>query len=135
MSEYQCGGWACVDCTMRVGNGELPEWMSKDELDEYEHNVEITSGMYSVELGMAAEDHECGAADFADAECGCEQVTFTWSACDVCGSRLGGERYAVTFWTIDPPTTTHQRLAPGHSLRACMVASELDDTGRSYRHS
>jgi hypothetical protein len=31
----------------------------------------------------------------------CEQVTFSWSACDVCGSGLGGERAAVTFWLVE----------------------------------
>jgi hypothetical protein len=31
-------------------------------------------------------------------ECECEQTTFSWSPCDVCGSHLGGAREAVVFW-------------------------------------
>jgi len=31
-------------------------------------------------------------------ECECEQTTFSWSSCDVCGSNLGGAREAVVFW-------------------------------------
>jgi hypothetical protein len=33
-------------------------------------------------------------------ECECETDSFSWSACDVCGSNLGGQRHAVSFWKI-----------------------------------
>ncbi len=33
-------------------------------------------------------------------DCECENEGFSWSSCDVCGSNLGGDRYAVTFWKI-----------------------------------
>jgi len=36
-------------------------------------------------------------------ECDCEVNTFSWSPCDVCGSNLGGERHAVSFWRITSP--------------------------------
>lgn len=39
-------------------------------------------------------------------ECDCEQVTFSWSPCDMCGSILGGARDAVTFWFGPPETAT-----------------------------
>jgi hypothetical protein len=38
--------------------------------------------------------HELEIAD----DCECEQEGFSWSSCDVCGSPLGGDRFAVTFW-------------------------------------
>jgi hypothetical protein len=38
-------------------------------------------------------------------ECECEQLGFSWSACDVCGSGLGGNREAVVFWLQDEPTS------------------------------
>lgn len=36
-------------------------------------------------------------------ECDCECQTFSWSACDVCGSNLGGHRDAVVFWIQPSP--------------------------------
>jgi hypothetical protein len=36
-------------------------------------------------------------------ECECEQTGFSGSACDVCGSNLGGARDAVVFWLQPEP--------------------------------
>ena len=38
----------------------------------------------------------------AGSECDCETMSFSWSPCDVCGSNLGGERSAVSFWEETP---------------------------------
>ena len=44
-------------------------------------------------------------------ECECEQTTFSWSACDVCGSNLGGARDAVVFW-IQPESSGQPENPP-----------------------
>jgi hypothetical protein len=44
-------------------------------------------------------------------ECECEQTTFSWSQCDVCGSNLGGAREAVVFWP-EPDTQPLALAAP-----------------------
>jgi hypothetical protein len=58
-------------------------------------------------LGMAFEEHaeEClyriyGSSHSenipGDYECECEQLGFSWSSCEGCGSGLGGDRFALT---------------------------------------
>lgn len=42
--------------------------------------------------------HELQTEPDRGGDCDCTQVTFTWSACDVCGSNLGGTREAVSFF-------------------------------------
>lgn len=42
--------------------------------------------------------HELQTDQDRGGDCECEQVTFTWSPCDVCGSNLGGARDAVSFF-------------------------------------
>jgi hypothetical protein len=49
---------------------------------------------FEVTMGMDREEHECGGAE----ECDCEVRSFSMSACEGCGSDLGGERYAMTIW-------------------------------------
>jgi hypothetical protein len=75
-------------------DAERADWLAA--IDAATDDCEIT-------LGMLREDHACldengrTAADLGG-ECDCETVTFSWTACDVCGGNLGGERHAVTFW-------------------------------------
>jgi hypothetical protein len=123
MSEIVCSGWACQDCLMLLTNGTTPPELDEQEAEDRLNAIEITSGTYSITLGLPSEAHECGRqnGDEVD-ECECERVSFTWSACDVCGGNLGGSRDAVTFWTRDEPTTTHGKLPPGHSLTMCLEA-------------
>ena len=50
----------------------------------------------TITMGAGREDHFC---DENDEECECEQYGFSWSACDGCGSSLGGDRFLFTvFW-------------------------------------
>ena len=69
--------WACTDCVILLANGDMPpeptEYAPMALLDE------------NVSLGGA--EHEGEVRDF------------DWSACDGCGSPLGGERHAVTVWS------------------------------------
>lgn len=43
--------------------------------------------------------HELETEPDRGGECECEQLGFSWSQCDVCGSVLGGDREAVVFWS------------------------------------
>jgi hypothetical protein len=85
--------WVCVDCMFdhhgftEQDMGQAPPeglWSNYEDQD-----VDITPG-------MLREEHEedCDPED----ECGCEQIDFTWSACNACGSTLGGSREAFTVW-------------------------------------
>lgn len=100
-------GWACTDCLMWLANGETdPNW-SEAETAEYFARLEarevtgetVTLGRMFGEEGCehTSEGWHSGEETEAHAE-ECEQREFSWSACDVCGSGLGGSRDAVTFW-------------------------------------
>jgi len=55
-----------------------------------------------------ARAHELQTEADRGGECECEQqMTFTWSSCDVCGSGLGGARNAVVFWIQPEPAATN----------------------------
>jgi hypothetical protein len=110
-------GWACVDCLVLLAHGEVPAYMTDDDLGTWQAGVNKTFDKYHVTIGHATEDHEgydCPkqggwdeyeqftgtytvAAD-PDAECDCETIPFGTMGCDVCGSGLGGEMNGVTFW-------------------------------------
>jgi hypothetical protein len=58
-------------------------------------HFDATCSEYHVTLGMLREDHSCpGGTE----ECDCEVIPFSGSACDVCATRLAGERHAVSFF-------------------------------------
>ena len=103
--EYTCSGWACTDCLMELANGESPVDLSEEELAERQAGIQARNAGYNLTLGMLREEHSCvddAGQTEADrgGECDCEVNTFSWSPCDVCGSNLGGERHAVSFWKI-----------------------------------
>lgn len=98
---YTCNGWACVDCLMWLANGEAPVDMSQEDVTAWRAKVDARNAGYDITLGMLSEDHDDACPrkhGDTDVECDCEIDTFSWSACDVCGSNLGGERHAVSFW-------------------------------------
>jgi hypothetical protein len=68
---------ACQDCLLYVANGDIPE---DRDADEFEADIEATVGHPS---GMIS----CGDSDLDD--------EFSWSACECCGSRLGGSRHQL----------------------------------------
>ena len=77
--------WVCVDCFLtREGDGptEEPEREPWGLLDD----------TYQVGRGLAEDDHS--------EDCNCELVDFSWSACDACGSDLGGERRAYSYRVV-----------------------------------
>lgn len=108
--EYVCSGWACQDCLILLANGEAPPEMTETEVKAWQAEIDRRNAGYNLTLGMVREEHSC-TADFggqtageAGSECDCETQSFSWSACDVCGSNLGGSRHAVSFWKITGPS-------------------------------
>ena len=79
--------WVCVDCIMLLANGEEPvEATDRIPLSLFSVSADIVPGM-SCEHGSGC-DWECDTRDFS------------WSACDGCGSALGGSRHAVTAFSV-----------------------------------
>lgn len=93
-------GWCCTDCLVLLANGETPIEMDARETAEYLARVDHYCEGAEVTLGRMLGEDECEHDDACseDHAESCEQVTFSWSRCDVCGSNLGGSRNAVTFW-------------------------------------
>jgi hypothetical protein len=89
--------WVCSDCMLHHANGECGNCHT-DEGHECEpfnlyHPKDIA-------MGMSQEEHSCDTrwSDWRERDCGCETDYFSWSACQGCGSTLGGERHAFTVW-------------------------------------
>ena len=103
--EYVGSGWCCVDCLVWLANGEAPADMTAEQVTAWRGEIDRRNDGYDLTLGMLREDHSCldengQTAGDLGGECECEQLSFSWSACDVCGSNLGGERAAVSWWKI-----------------------------------
>lgn len=73
----------CTDCVMYLANGDVPE-------DDNGWSPEAVEASWP-----SATYHLCAAGDENSEE------YFSWRACDVCGSRLGGNRYPVAAWCDD----------------------------------
>lgn len=87
--------WCCTDCMMLLANGETPPEMDEDETAAW-----LASLISTANITPGRHTDVCGCEDWDTDEhrYGCEHDSFSWSACDVCHSHLGGERHAVTFW-------------------------------------
>lgn len=86
--------WCCADCLILLANGETPPDMSEEETAAWLERVTDET----MTLGRHVDICGCEDWDTDQHREGCEHDPFSWSACDVCQSRLGGERHAVTFW-------------------------------------
>ena len=102
-------GWCCVDCLLALANGDEPTEMTDRERADWRQRFEsafrgdggsITLGRMFGEDGCehTSQDWHSDDGTSEDHAEQCEQLTFSWSRCDVCGSTLGGAREAVTFW-------------------------------------
>lgn len=69
----------CTDCLMLEANGETPPDFDEATTVEYLDRVTRASEGGHVALGG-------------------EHQGFSWSSCDLCGSGLGGDRYAATLF-------------------------------------
>ena len=67
--------WMCIDCGVLAANGEIPD--HEERAVEVERGFDAVADLgYIVAIGDSERDH-----------------VFSWSACDVCGSTLGGHRF------------------------------------------
>lgn len=89
--------WVCYDCLATDVNGE-----ASDDPD-YEPDREpwsLWDDTSTVYLGLIDSEHaeDCPRhqGDKMYLDCSCEEVEFSWTACEGCGSRLGGTRHAYT---------------------------------------
>lgn len=83
----------CTCCMLVTANGECGE-----HCHDAEPLSKVESGFH-VTLGLLSEHHSCGRerGETVD-ECECEQLGFSMSPCDGCGSSLHGDRFAATLW-------------------------------------
>lgn len=85
--------WVCVDCMLTHHGYTEHELGATPDREPWAlwagEPYEITAG------GACNPDNGCAEGCIEE----CEVVTFSWSACDGCGSTLGGERHAFTYWT------------------------------------
>lgn len=89
--------WICTHCFIHLVNGDCtePDTCPPDPWKPDEGPLHLFGDMH-VTPGMLSEYHD-DSCD-GDESCGCEENTFSWSACDGCGRNLGGTRHAVTGW-------------------------------------
>lgn len=108
--------WVCTDCMILAANGEEPLDRPDSEPEPWALWPDSAG---ETTMGLLREQHECDYATGGEyGDCDCERREFSWSDCDGCGSRLGGARYAYTYWTDGPepdrpsthPTTQCARI-------------------------
>lgn len=98
MSAYdEIAGEACTDCLMLIANGET-EGNTRCETEEGERDY---LAAVDERVPEGADDWFCSSwpgTEWTDEDryYGRDrEACFSWSACDVCGSHLGGDRYPV----------------------------------------
>lgn len=67
--------------------------------DSAEEAMELAGGRTGIRSVIR---HEYVTVPAQGGDCDCEIIPFYTGGCDVCGSNLGGERHAVSFWKILP---------------------------------
>lgn len=95
-------GWACQDCTFLLANGDTPEDWDEERTQAWLNEIARRSDGYSIVLG-GEHDEDCPNLDsdgnwLGHEDCYCERIDFSMSPCEVCGSHLGGDRHAVTYF-------------------------------------
>ena len=90
-----CSLDVCTDCLLLIANGDLPE-------DRPELNQEIDAQWGEVSTATCDAHGAVHGSLRWDLVCGGEHEDphgdshFSWSGCESCGSRLGGDRHAAT---------------------------------------
>jgi hypothetical protein len=89
--------WVCVDCHFTyhgVDDEPHPDAWSREPAST------VTPGLVASEhlADCPNVDHDTGEW-LGMGDCpGCEDIDFSWSRCEGCGSTLGGSRHAYTVW-------------------------------------
>ena len=93
---------ACAaNFTVTTYGGNTYEYRAEDEIDARVQFVEArTVGDVPSLAIKSVTEHELRTAGDDGNECDCEVDSFSWSPCDYCGSNLGGERHAISFFAI-----------------------------------
>lgn len=77
-------GQICTDCVLLVANGDTSGYPG--DVDEYLRRVDAGYG-----------------SDVETVVVGTGDAYFSWSACDLCNTRLGGDRMDATFFLRQEP--------------------------------
>jgi len=72
--------WVCTDCMLTHANGEATQ---SPDCEPWALWADAPAG--SVTMGDTGAEWE-------------SEGSFSWSDCDGCGSRLGGDRWVFTYW-------------------------------------
>jgi hypothetical protein len=93
--------WVCYDCMATDVNGEASD--DPDSTPDREPwSLWSTEDSSTVYLGLIDSEHaeDCPRreGDKMYLDCSCEEMDFSWSACEGCGSTLGGSRHAFTYF-------------------------------------
>lgn len=84
--------WVCQCCYVALVNGEE---CYCGNADNEQHPSELMSELADYEPTPGTLEHAEGCER---EDCDCEDIPFSHSQCDGCGSHLYGERHAVTGW-------------------------------------
>ncbi len=94
--------WVCDDCFYSHHGFEAGETNNdREPLNRISPDTDLSSGLRS-------EEHSEGCTPkIRETDgCECETTPFSWSACDGCGSNLGGTRHAMfAVFGVRPVTT------------------------------
>ena len=90
--------FACSDCLMFIANGDVPDenldnWKPENIDTQWGEVSEHTAKFYGASPNQLRWDIICGGEH--ENENG-DDLGFSWSSCDCCGSSLGGSRHALT---------------------------------------
>lgn len=87
----------CVDCLMMLANGELGQGDTAAE-DAHAEKMAAQWGDAELTLGSLG-------VDSTDDDDERDQLGFSWSSCEGCGSTFGGDRFAATAWVREGDAT------------------------------
>jgi hypothetical protein len=90
--------WVCVDCYGAHHGLEQHGTPDREPLSLIPEDVDVTAGLLYEEHEEDCLFHTLGHDAPDDYECDCERIEFSKSPCEGCGSRLAGEREALTLW-------------------------------------
>lgn len=91
--------WVCLDCALHEANGECGG--CHDDGHE-EEPLSLVAGL-DLSMGLSREEHAEDCENRIEGEwrgeCDCEEVSFSTSQCEGCGSYMHGQRYAMTLFS------------------------------------